>query len=115
MRVCMRVGAWVRGCAPHLAEVSKIAQDAPRAGATTTEHGNTSDQSRSDWMPERPPEPEHKHQSDHHNRNTSDHHKSTRAGAMGRPQTKRKYTNAARSIHQQRKKVKKFWRLRKKQ
>ena len=50
----------VRVCAPHFAEVSKIAQDAPRAGAK-----------------------EHKQQSDHHHRNTSDHHKSsTTAGAQ---------------------------------
>ena len=46
--VCMWVRGWVRGCAPHFAEVSKIVQDATRAGATTTEHKNTSDhQSRS--------------------------------------------------------------------
>ena len=38
-RVCVYVCAWVRGCAPYFAEVSKMAQDAP--------------------------EPEHKHQSDH--------------------------------------------------
>ena len=32
MRVCMRVDAWVRS---YFAEVSKMAQDAARAGATT--------------------------------------------------------------------------------
>ena len=35
-RVCVYVRMWVRGCvcacAPHFAEVSKIVQDAPRAG-----------------------------------------------------------------------------------
>ena len=37
MCVCACVGAWVRGCAPHLAEVSKIAQDATRAGTQAPE------------------------------------------------------------------------------
>ena len=46
--MCARM--WVRGCvcgcAPHLANISKIVQDATRATttrATTTEHRNTSD------------------------------------------------------------------------
>ena len=45
-RVCVYVRMWVRGCvcgcAPHLANISKIVQDATRARATT-EHRNTSD------------------------------------------------------------------------
>ena len=48
-RVCAYVGAWARGCvcacAPHLAKVSKLAQDATRAGTQA---------------PERPPQEEHK-------------------------------------------------------
>ena len=46
MRVCMRVGAWVRS---HFANISKIVQDAPGAGTTT--------QSRSEetQAPGRPP------------------------------------------------------------
>lgn len=61
MRVCAWVRGWVRS---HLAEVSKIVRTHP--------------------------EPEHKHQGDHHNRNTSDHHKSsTRAGAPARTQRTR--------------------------
>lgn len=55
----MRVYVCVCACAPHFAKVSKIVQDAARAGAR-----------------------EHKHQSDHHTRNTSDHHESSRAGAQ---------------------------------
>ena len=56
--VCAYEGAWARGCAPYFAEVSKIAQDATRAGRNTSTRATT----------------EH--------RNTSDHHKSsTRAGA----------------------------------
>ena len=86
MRVCMRVGAWVG----YFAEVSKIVQDAPRAGTQAPEQPRPER--------ERPPEPEHrdtagakehKHQSDHHNRNTSDHHKSTRAGAPAHTQRTR--------------------------
>ena len=55
-RVCVYVRMWVRGCvcgcAPHLANISKIVQDATGAGRntatrTTSEHRNTSDQSRS--------------------------------------------------------------------
>ena len=35
MCVCMRVGAWVRVCVyVHLANISKMAQDAPEAGRT---------------------------------------------------------------------------------
>ena len=76
-RVCVYVCAWVRGRVgarmySHLANISKIVQDAPRAK-------------------------EHKHQS-----------RSTRAGT----QIKIKYTNAARSIGQQCKKVKIFWNYR---
>ena len=61
-RVCVYVRMWVRGCvcgcAPHLANISKIVQDATRAGRNTSTRATT----------------EH--------RNTSDHHKSsTRAGA----------------------------------
>ena len=48
MRVCMRVGAWMRS---HFAEVSKMAQDAPRAG--TQEHKQHRTQA---------PEPERGHQ-----------------------------------------------------
>ena len=44
-RVCVYVRMWVRGCAPHLANISKIVQDA--TGATTTEHRNTSDHHKS--------------------------------------------------------------------
>ena len=50
--MCMRVGAWVRS---HFAEVSKMAQDATRAGTQAPERprpnagtqATTSDQSRS--------------------------------------------------------------------
>ena len=37
MCVCAYVGAWVRGCAPHLANISKIVQDATRAGTQAPE------------------------------------------------------------------------------
>ena len=37
MRVCVRVCAWVRVCAPHLANISKIVQDATRAGTQAPE------------------------------------------------------------------------------
>ena len=36
MCVCAYVGAWVRGCAPNFAEVSKIVRDATRAGRNTS-------------------------------------------------------------------------------
>ena len=49
--VCMCVGAWVRGRAPHFAEVSKIEQDATRSGR------NTSTRSGAQAAPQ-----EHKHQ-----------------------------------------------------
>ena len=72
MRVCMRVGAWVRS---HFAEVSKIVQDAPGAK-------------------------EHKHQSDHHKRNTSDHHKSsTTTGAGAQPQERERDQSERTSKH----------------
>ena len=59
-RVCVYVRMWVRmwvrgcvcgcvcGCAPHFAEVSKIVQDAPRAGTQQPEQppANTSDHHR---------------------------------------------------------------------
>ena len=44
-RVCVYVRMWVRGCvcgcAPHLAEVSKMAQDATRAGRNTSTRAGT--------------------------------------------------------------------------
>lgn len=62
----------VCACAPHFAEVSKMAQDAPRAGAK-----------------------EHKHQSDHHHRNTSDHHKhKSRSAATGARASERAHQQA---------------------
>ena len=85
----------------------------------TTEHRNTSDQSRSDWMPERPPEPDA-------GRNTSTGATTTRGtratttraapntSTGAGTQIKIKYTNAARSIGQQCKKVKKILRIKKK-
>ena len=48
----MYVRAWVRGCAPHHANISKIVQDATRAGAT----GSRSDGTQA---PERPPQEQH--------------------------------------------------------
>ena len=58
MRVCAYVGAWVRGCVgarvySHFANLSKIVQDAPRAGATGSRSKGTQ-------APERPPQQEHK-------------------------------------------------------
>ena len=69
MRVCMRVGAWVRGCVgawvrSHFAEVSKIVQDAPRAK-------------------------EHKHQGDHRNESSTTEHKHQSRSARA-PNTKKK-------------------------
>lgn len=61
MRVCMRVCVYA-----HFAEVSKIVQDAPRAGATTkagcrTEHKHRSDHPQQEHK--RPPqEPDSEHQ-----------------------------------------------------
>ena len=83
-RVCVYVCAWVRS---HFAEVSKMAQDATRSGTQ---------------RPGRPPRAgakEHKHQSDHHNRNTSDqsrsdHRKSRSTSGTQRTRiAKRNYKN----------------------
>ena len=78
-RVC--VCAYVCACAPHFAEVSKMAQDAP--GATTRAGAK-----------------EHKHQSDHHTKNTSDHHKSsTTTGAGAQPQERERDQSERTSRH----------------
>ena len=61
----MRVGAWVRS---YFAEVSKIVQDAPRAGTQTPEHHNrnTSDHYRNESTTEhKRPEPEHQQAHEH--------------------------------------------------
>ena len=80
MRVCMRVGAWVRS---HLAEVSKIVQDATRA----QERKHQSDHDRNESSTNK-----HQSESDHrkpdgtqHHQGESDHHKSTEAGAQQAP------------------------------
>ena len=61
MRVCMRVCAWVRGCAPILLTLAK-------------------------WY-RMQPEPEHKHQGDHQNESSTTEHRntSTEAGAPQAP------------------------------
>ena len=73
-RVCVYVCAWVRGCAPHFAEVSKMAQDAHGAGTQA---------------PERPPKREH------HHRTQATGATTTRAGAPAHahPIRKRKLKN----------------------
>ena len=61
-RVCVYVRMWVRGCvggcAPHFADVSKIAQDATGAGtqAPEPEPQRTQEHKRPPQAPERPPQ-----------------------------------------------------------
>ena len=78
MRVCMRVGAWVRS---HFAEVSKIAQDAARAGTQAPERPpNTGTQVTTTRAAQ---EPEHKHQGE----------SATRASVPAHAYSKRNYKN----------------------
>ena len=70
MWVRVYVRAWVRGCAPYLANISKIALDAPGAGRNTST-GETTET--------RAPPP-----------NTSDHHKS-RSGSDQQQKNQKKF------------------------